>query len=185
MKPVLGNRRLPSTLRARFYAQGPLNILLYGCEGWALTKVLRDKLTTFHNNCARKLFGITRWHHQHEKIRLDAVFDKLELEPLETIIDKRTLDFLNKQVFEENNSAIYDIAVSHAEPKGKLRKGNTPMTTQKCWSAILNRLAPKPEMNEKVTAKHMDVSRAKKIYDHFIATVKKDSDNASRRNNLG
>ena len=38
----------------------PLNILLWGCESWAMTKDLMKKLEVFHMRCLRKVLGI-KW----------------------------------------------------------------------------------------------------------------------------
>lgn len=36
----------------------PINLLLWGCESWALTKVLISKLEVFHNRCIRSILQI-------------------------------------------------------------------------------------------------------------------------------
>ena len=39
-----------------------LGILLYGCESWVLTEMLRAKLEAFHNRCVRAMCGVTHTH---------------------------------------------------------------------------------------------------------------------------
>ena len=42
------------------YQAIPINLLLWGCESWALTKVLISKLELFHTRCIRSILGI-KW----------------------------------------------------------------------------------------------------------------------------
>ena len=175
MKPVLCNKRLPKKLRARYYRQGPLNKLLYGCEGWALTAQHRNQLQAFHHDCARKIYGITRWHHQHEKITMEKVRTELGLQTTDEVIDKRTLDFMSKKVLNANNSVVYDIAVSHAEPREGRKRGRPPMTTRKAWCKILEKIS-----GTICTATNITTSMAKKICREHSEEVLKNRESASR-----
>ena len=58
----LGNSPLPSRTRGKIYNSLVLGILLlYGCESWVLTEMLRAKLEAFHHNqCVRAMCGVTR-----------------------------------------------------------------------------------------------------------------------------
>ena len=38
----------------------PLNLLLWGCESWAMTKYFMKKLKVFHMRCLRRILGI-KW----------------------------------------------------------------------------------------------------------------------------
>ena len=49
----LGNSPLPSRTRGKIYNSLVLGILLYGCESWVLTEMLRATLEAFHNPCVR------------------------------------------------------------------------------------------------------------------------------------
>jgi len=55
----LGNSPLPACTRAKIYTSLVLGILLYGCESWVLTEVLRTRLEPFHNRCVRAMRGLT------------------------------------------------------------------------------------------------------------------------------
>ena len=59
MKQVLCNKDLPAKLRIRLYDATVTNILLWGCESWALTEELRRKLEVCHHRFLRKMIGIT------------------------------------------------------------------------------------------------------------------------------
>ena len=58
----LGNLPLPSRTRGKIYNSLVLGILLYGCESWVLTEMLRAKLEAFHNRCVRAMCGVTLTH---------------------------------------------------------------------------------------------------------------------------
>ena len=174
MKPVLCNKRLPKKLRARYYRQGPLNKLLYGCEGWALTAQHRNQLQAFHHDCARKMYGITCWHHQHEKITMEKVRTELGLQTTDEVIDKRTLDFMGKKVLNANNSVVYDIAVSHAEPQEGRKRGRPPMTTRKAWCKTLEKIS-----GTICTATNITTSMAKKICREHSEKVLQNRESAS------
>ena len=59
MLTVLCNEDLPAKLRIRLYDATVINILLWGCESWALTEELRRKLEVCHHRFLRKMIGIT------------------------------------------------------------------------------------------------------------------------------
>ncbi len=42
------------------------------------------------------MYGVTRWHHQHDNVTMDEVLGALQLDPLEKIIEERTLKFIVK-----------------------------------------------------------------------------------------
>ena len=47
------------------YQAIPINLLLWGCESWALTKVLISKLEVFHNRYIRSILQI-KWDEVRE-----------------------------------------------------------------------------------------------------------------------
>ena len=83
MRPILTSKSIPQLLRAQLYKQTVLNILLFGCETWALTKDQLARLRRAHNDCTGLIYGITRWHHQHEHVCTEEVLGALLLDPLE------------------------------------------------------------------------------------------------------
>ena len=42
------------------YMAMPMNLLLWGCESWAMTKDRMKKLEVFHMRCLRRILGI-KW----------------------------------------------------------------------------------------------------------------------------
>ena len=46
--------------KGQIYLVIPIDLLLWGCQTWALTKVLTKKLEAFHMRCLRRILKI-RW----------------------------------------------------------------------------------------------------------------------------
>jgi hypothetical protein len=145
MRPILTSKSIPQLLRAQLYKQTVLNILLFGCETWALTKGQLNRLTRVHNDCARSIYGITRWHHQHEGAEMLEVLGALLLDPLEQTIEYRTLKFLVKtaQLPEDNLTrrivGCQATASNDSLCGGKLCGGKRPMHTKGRYFDILSR----------------------------------------------
>ena len=59
MKRFLCNEIIPVKLRVWLYDAVVINILLWGCESWALTAELQRKLEVCHHRFLRKMIGIT------------------------------------------------------------------------------------------------------------------------------
>ena len=58
------------------YLAIPVNLLLWGCQSWALTKVLTKKIEVFHMRCLRRILKI-KWDDDRElKIKNIQVREK-------------------------------------------------------------------------------------------------------------
>ena len=77
MKRVLCNKDIPATLRIRLYNATVTNILLWGCESWALTEELRRKLEVCHHRFLRKMIGITIYDVKDNHISNEQVREEL------------------------------------------------------------------------------------------------------------
>ena len=51
----------------------PINLLLWGCESWALRKDLLNKLEIFVLRCAGSIIGINMWHVKEHKITMEQM----------------------------------------------------------------------------------------------------------------
>ena len=58
-KLVFRNGSLSLQIRKRIYVATGVNILLWGCEAWALTVEDRRALEVFHNRCCQRILNIT------------------------------------------------------------------------------------------------------------------------------
>ena len=52
------SKTTPIELKIKLFKTTCLSTLLYGCEGWTLTKKLEDKLNSFTTSCYRIILGI-------------------------------------------------------------------------------------------------------------------------------
>ena len=139
--PVLRNKRLSKQLRARLYKQSVQNKLLYGTETMALTKTRLAKLRKFHNAQSRAIHGSTRWHHQHQHLSMETIFENIKLDPIETVVADRTMTFLHSKLAQPvkkdcTPSIIRTVAYCHTCPIDG-QPGMTPFTTQKSWAKTI------------------------------------------------
>jgi len=77
MKRVLCNEDIPAKLRVRLYDATVINILLWGCESWALTAELRRKLEVCHHRFLRKMVNITIYDVKDNHISNEQVREEL------------------------------------------------------------------------------------------------------------
>ena len=77
----------------------PINLLLWGCESWALRVDLSRKLERFVNRKIRKIININLWHVMKHKITVEEMRNRFNNIPsVQTMIDIRTMQFLGKIV---------------------------------------------------------------------------------------
>jgi hypothetical protein len=137
MRPILTSKAIPQLLRAQLYKQTVLNILLFGCETWALTEHQLGRLTRVHTDCARSIYGITRWHHQHEHVYMEEVLGALLLDPLEITIEERTLKFLAKTAQLPEDNLTRRIVCCQATRDDTLCSGRRPKHTKGRFLEVL------------------------------------------------
>ena len=77
--------------KGRIYTSLVLGILLYGCESWVLTTVLRNKLKAFHNRCVRAMRGVTRRRVQDIASGHESVYARLGVPCVLRLISNRKL----------------------------------------------------------------------------------------------
>ena len=74
---VLCNRKLQAITRTRFYEATVVNLLLWGCKSWALTKEQKRKLEVCHHRSLRKMAGITIFDVKEKHITNKQVRERL------------------------------------------------------------------------------------------------------------
>ena len=74
---VLCNRKLQAITRTRFYEATVVNLLLWGCGSWALTKEQKQKLEVCHHRSLRKMAGITIFDVKEKRITNKQVRERL------------------------------------------------------------------------------------------------------------
>jgi hypothetical protein len=91
------NRKIKLELRCQMYMAITVNILLWGCDTWALIKSQLMKLRSFHHKCVRQLCGTTTMFNVKEhKIKNEAYLKKTKLQPIDPLITVRQLRFLTR-----------------------------------------------------------------------------------------
>jgi len=141
MKSVLMNKNIDKDIRKKLYMAIPVNILLWGCDSWALSSSHLKKLAAFHNSCARRLCGITLWHCLHYGISTkDVLENRLKMLPIHQIVAIRQLRFLQNVAFQNSTRLTRKIMNSQAvRIEGvKLPKGDR-ISTQRAYKDVLIR----------------------------------------------
>ena len=77
MEKTLRNKKLNPCYKIRIYEATVLNILLWGCESWALTTELRRQLEVCHNRFLRRMANINIYDVMEQHIKNDTIREKL------------------------------------------------------------------------------------------------------------
>ena len=111
---VLCDHRLQAKTRVRFYEATVVNLLLWGCESWALTKELKRKLEVCHHRFLRRIAGITIFDVMEQHITNEQVREGLgNCRSLHQIIEISRCKWLQKLA--------------------KMDHNRKPKKTLKCW----------------------------------------------------
>ena len=71
-----------------------LTVLLYGCEAWALTTRLWQRLQSFHERCVRVIAGVNMWHVQAYRITSAEYLERAGINCIETYVHRRQLRWI-------------------------------------------------------------------------------------------
>ena len=113
-------RTTPIKLKINLIKGACLSILLYGCEGWTLTKTLEDKLNSFTTSCYRIILGIKRV----DFISNEEVLKTVKQDLLIQLIQQRQLRFLGHILRKPENELVKSYVLFH--PKHGKRKPCRP-----------------------------------------------------------
>ena len=92
LKKILCDRNIAKLSRVQLYLAIPINTLLWGCGSWAITAPGMKKLQKFHHDCARKMCGLTRYHHMTYHVSMDNILNtRLNLLPIDELLAIRQL----------------------------------------------------------------------------------------------
>ena len=111
---ILSDKTIDLSTRRALYLAMPINILLSGCESWALSAKHFDKLEKFHNKCVRKMRKISMWHVQKYRIKNAESLRRVKMQPMKKIIRVRQLRFLQKVSNKPQRSLTVQIMSSQA-----------------------------------------------------------------------
>ena len=95
---VWRNKQVPLWAKKYLYLALPLNIVLWGCESWALTAESRRKLSSFHHKSIRKILGISMFEVKEQSITNEQVRKMFHnVKNIDEIVRQRALDCLGTQ----------------------------------------------------------------------------------------
>ena len=103
MKRVLCNKDIPVKLRVQLYNATVINILLWGCESWALTEELQRKLEVCHHRFLRKMVGITIYDVKDNHISNEQVREELTCYKIHQSLELRKARWLEKLAHMNDN----------------------------------------------------------------------------------
>ena len=116
------SKSVPINPKVNLFKATCLSILLYGCEGWTLTKKLEDKLNSYATSCYRIMLGIKRL----DFISNEEVPRQVQQEKLVQLIQQRQLRFLGHILRKPEDERANKYALYHTR-HGK-RKVGRPKT---------------------------------------------------------
>jgi len=116
------SKSVPTNLKVNLFKATCLSILLYGCEGWTLTKKLEDKLNSYATSCYRIMLGIKRL----DFISNEEVLRQVQQEKLIQLIQQRQLRFLGHILRKPEDELANKYALYH--PRHGKRKVGRPKT---------------------------------------------------------
>ena len=98
MRKVLRCKDIPAALRLRTYEATVLNILLFGCESWALTQDDINRLESTHHRFLRSMCHISIQQVQQDRITNKQVRQRLGCHTLQQRMELRRAWWLEKIV---------------------------------------------------------------------------------------
>ena len=120
---ILRNNKIPTHLRLRIYNAIVINLLLWGCESWALKEEDRRKLEVCHHRCLRRMLNITIYQVKEEKISNKEVRKRLNnCYTISQMIELRRARWLEKISHMNDSRAPRKLIVAwipNARPTGK------------------------------------------------------------------
>ena len=93
---VFSNPYIPLPLKRALYTSLVVNLLLWGCENWALREESLRKLQTFHTKCCRAMIGVSMWEVAMYSVTNENVLKYVGVPPMENIIHHRRLTWMGK-----------------------------------------------------------------------------------------
>ena len=111
------------SLRAKYMVYNGLilSILLYGAETWSLTKVLFNRMRTFHVQCVRTMCLVTKRQMWKEHISTKSLELKLGMQSIDVYVYRRQLAWVghvSRIGFERMPRKLLSSWINHRQPRG-------------------------------------------------------------------
>ena len=118
MPNVFRNPHLSLYVKKLLYMAIPMNLLLWGCETWALKKSDRKILQVFHTSAIRRILNINMMEVQLYRITNEEIYEQFGIDPLENIMVSRQLHWIGKiACMEEKRLPRKFLAAWHIHPR--------------------------------------------------------------------
>ena len=95
-KQVFRNKLLDIKTRAMAYKTLVLNVLLWGCEAWALTQEQRRRLEVFHHRCLRRILNVTIYDVMEKHITNEKVEQDTTIPPFKNFLELLRCNWIQK-----------------------------------------------------------------------------------------
>eukprot|EP00956_Cyclotella_meneghiniana_P019936 scaffold34652_cov36-Cyclotella_meneghiniana.AAC.1 len=132
-----------------FYLAIPINLLLWGCESWALKKSSLKKLEAFHHRSIRRILKINMTQVREDKIRNEKIREQFHNIPdIGNLIAAFQLRFVGKTVRHPNPNHIPKLLLSawvnHKRPAHGVLETNKKAIVKSLQRLYLNNSATNP-----------------------------------------
>ena len=118
MPHVFQNKSLSQHVNKLLYMAIPMNLLLWGCETWALKESDRRLLQVFHTTSIRRILNINMLEVQMRKITNEFLYEEFRIDPIAHIMASRQVRWLgNIARMGENRLPRKFIAAWHTNPR--------------------------------------------------------------------
>jgi hypothetical protein len=119
----------------------PVNLLLWGCESWALRRDLLLKIERSVNRNIRRIMGISMTNVMENHIKTEQLREMFnDIPSMQTLIDVRTMQFLGKLIRGKVDSPPRKLLIAFIP---NLRKRGRPITCNReaMWKSLCRLLA--------------------------------------------
>lgn len=159
------DRKIQLHLRTRLYIATTINILLWGCDSWALKQEHIRKLNVFHNKCIRSMIGIDMHCVRNKKTgsRNSEILEKCKIHPIETYITIRQLRLLQRVSKMDQSRLTYQVMSSQGIKKEDSGRCKSQTSTKSAYKDALIRAKLFEKGSDIETEKWMELMRMRDI----------------------
>lgn len=180
---IFRDRKIQLHYRTRLYVATTLNILLWGCDSWALKHEHIRKLNVFHNKCIRSMIGIDMHCVRNKKsgTRNSEILKKSMLHPIETYITIRQLRFLQRVSRMDQDRLTYQIMSSQGIKKENSGRCKYQTSTKSAYKDALIRANLFEKGSDIETEKWMEMMRRRDVGSRIEENLNLEPGKFSRR----
>lgn len=164
-RSIFRDRKIRLEIRTRLYVATTMNILLWGCDSWALKQEHIRKLNVFHNKCIRSMIGIDMHCVRNKKpgSRNSEILEKSNLHPIDTYITIRQLRFLQRVSHMDQSRLTYQVMSSQGIKKENSGRCKSQTSTKSAYKDALIRADLFEKGSDIETKKWMELMRTRNI----------------------